>query len=405
VFTEPRTAPKVATATPTATPTVTPPTIASVPQKQTATEMELALAGSPSSLPGWAQDNADKVDAALRSSCAVLTKRNDASGLTQPADWQPLCSALASSESAKVALERHTQLVRVNDGKGLNTGYFEPMLDGAWTQSAKATAPLYKRPLDLVEVSLGDFRDTLKGQRTAGRVSGGKLVPYADRAEIEAGALAGKALELIWVTDPYEVFSLHIQGSGQIRMPDGQIVRVGYDGQNGHLYTGVGKLLRDRNVLGPGQATMEGILNWARTNPEAGKALFNENRSYIFFKRIMGDGPIGALNFVLAPERSIAVDPLFITMGAPVWLDSRHPDPVSPALPPIPFARIMIAQDTGGAIKGTNRLDVFFGSDTRARAIASGMSQRGALLLMLPNASIERLTREGRFKPPAPVAP
>ncbi len=398
--------PKVATSTPRVTQPVTPPVTPATlaPQKQTAAELTLSLAGNPSAFPGWTEDKADKVDAALRSSCAVLIKRTDASGLTRPEEWQSLCSALASGEAVKSALERTTQLVRVNDGKGLNTGYFEPMLDGAWAQSAKATAPLYKRPADLIEVSLGDFRDTLKGQRTAGRVSGGKLVPYADRAEIEAGALAGKNLELLWVTDPYEVFSLHIQGSGQIRMPDGQIVRVGYDGQNGHLYTGVGKLLRERNVLAPGQATMEGILNWARANPDAGKALFNENRSYIFFKRIMGNGPIGALNFVLAPERSIAVDPLFVPMGAPVWLESRHPDPASPALPPIPFARIMVAQDTGGAIKGANRLDVFFGSDAKARAIASGMSQRGALLLMLPNASIERLTREGHFKPPPPPA-
>jgi membrane-bound lytic murein transglycosylase A len=386
VFTEPKQVPK---ARPTPPPPVPPSPTTEV--KQTAAELEMFLIGSPTLLNGWAQDSAARLDAALRNSCPTLMKRMDDTGLTQPLDWQPLCAAIASGESPKAALEKYTQAVRIADGQGLNTGYFEPMLDGSLTPSERYAAPLYKRPADLIEVSLGEFRDTLKGQRTAGKISGNKLVPYADRAEIENGALAGKGLELLWLADPYESFSLHIQGSGQVRLPDGQVVRVGYDGQNGHLYTGVGKLLRQRNVLAPGQATMEGILNWARANPAAGKALFNENRSYVFFKRVNGDGPNGALNFVLVPERSIAVDPLFVPLGAPVWLESRHPDPAGPALAQIPFARIMIAQDTGGAIKGANRLDVFFGSDSRARAIASGMSQRGALVLLLPQLSVQRL--------------
>jgi membrane-bound lytic murein transglycosylase A len=326
----------------------------------------------------------------------------DGSGLTQSADWKPLCDAVLAGEDAKLALARHTRAVAVTGGLGLNTGYFEPLMEGSFTPSERFATPLYKRPPDLIDVSLGDFRDTLKGQRTAGKLHGTKLIPYASRAEIEEGALANKGLELIWMADPYETFSLHIQGSGQIRLPDGSTVRVGYDGQNGHPYIGVGKLLRERGILGPGQATMDGILNWARANPEAGKSLFRENPSYVFFRRVDGDGPIGSLNIALVPERSIAVDPLFVPLGAPVWLNSRHVDPLGSRTPEgqmitVPFARIMVAQDTGGAIKGANRLDIFFGSNIRARALASAQSHMGSLTLLLPVASVERLQSSGKI--------
>jgi membrane-bound lytic murein transglycosylase A len=377
---------------------------AAPPAAQTAIEYSLSLIGAPDTLPGWAADSGDGLAQALRRSCPVLVKRTDNTGLTQPLEWKPLCDAILAGEAPKAAVARLTQAVAVGEGTGLNTGYFEPLMEGSLAPSERFATPLYKRPPDLIDVALGEFRDTWKGQRTAGKIVGDKLVPFADRTAIEEGALANKGLELMWMADPYETFSLHIQGSGQVRLPDGTTVRVGYDGQNGHLYTGVGKLLRDRGVLGPGQATMDGILNWARANPEAGKALFRENKSYVFFRRIEGDGPIGSLNMALTPERSIAVDPLFIPLGAPVWLNTRHIDPLAARtpegqMPTIPFVKLMVAQDTGGAIKGVNRLDIFFGSNFRARALASAQSHRGSLTLLLPKASVNRLSAAAKLPP------
>jgi membrane-bound lytic murein transglycosylase A len=377
---------------------VVPPTPAPPAEAQTAADLALTVLGAPDSLPGWQQDSGNGVSATLGKSCGSLLKRTDGTGLTQPEDWKPLCAAVASGESVTAALARLTRAVAVADGTGLNTGYFEPLLEGSLVPTERFATPLYKRPADLIDVSLGEFRDSFKGQRTAGRVQGSKLVPYFDRGQIEDGALAGKGLELLWLADPYETFSLHIQGSGQVKLPDGSSVRVGYDGQNGHEYVGVGKLLRTRGILGPGQATMDGILNWARTNPADGKALFRENKSYVFFRRIEGDGPIGSLNVALTPERSIAVDPLFIPLGGPVWLNSRHIDPLAPQGPTLPFAKLMVAQDTGGAIKGANRLDIFFGSGIRARALASAQSQRGSLTLLLPLESVARLMAAGKIK-------
>jgi membrane-bound lytic murein transglycosylase A len=384
--------------TPVAVPTPVVPPVSPDVLAQTAAGVPLSLLGTPDSLPGWRDDTGIDFASALRKSCPALTKRIDGSGLTLPDDWRPLCDALATGEAPQTALARLTQAMAVGDGTGLNTGYFEPQLEGSLTPTERFATPLYKRPADLIDVSLGDFRDTLKGQRTAGRLLGTKLVPYFDRGEIEDGALASKGLELMWLADPYETFSLHIQGSGQVRLPDGSMIRVGYDGQNGHPYVGVGKLLRERGILGPGQATMDGILNWARTHPADGKALFRENKSFVFFRRVEGDGPLGSLNIPLTPERSIAVDPLFIPLGAPVWLNSRHSDPLDPQASAIPFAKLMVAQDTGGAIKGANRLDIFFGSGIRARALASSQSQRGSLTLLLPLASIERLKAAGVVK-------
>jgi membrane-bound lytic murein transglycosylase A len=385
---------------------VPPPVVAPTPappaDAQTAAELSLTLLGSPDSLPGWLQDTGAGIATTLGKSCGSLLKRDDGTGLTEVDDWKPLCAAIASGEPAPAALARLTQAVAVGDGLGLNTGYFEPLMEGALTPSERYATPLYKRPPDLIDISLGEFRATFKGQRTAGRLQGNKLIPYYDRGQIDDGVLVNKSLELLWMADPYETFSLHIQGSGQVKLPDGSIIRVGYDGQNGHEYTGVGKLLRQRGVLASGQATMDGILNWARAHPVEGKALFRENKSFVFFRKIEGDGPIGSLTVALTPERSIAVDPLFIPLGAPVWLNTRHVDPQAPqgtaATPTVPFAKIMIAQDTGGAIKGANRLDIFFGSDVRARVLASAQSQRGSVTLLLPIASVERLKTAGKIK-------
>ena len=320
----------------------------------------------------------------FRRSCPVLVKRRDLSGLTEPGDWAAACAAAATATDARAFFATLVP-VRVGAGTGLNTGYYEPELAGSRTPIADGT-PLYRRPADLIEVDLGEFGATLAGKKLRGRIAGQSFVPYFDRAAIDGGALNGRGLELAYAADPYEAFFLEIQGSGRLRLPDGSVMRIGYDNQNGRDYTGIGKLLRDRALLGPGQATMDGIIGWMRRSPDKGVALMHENRSKIFFRELPpGDpalGPPGALGIALTPQVSVAADPRFVPLGAPLWLSSRGE---------APFARIMVAQDTGGAIKGANRLDVFWGAGADARRIAGGMSATGTAVLLLPAISAARL--------------
>jgi membrane-bound lytic murein transglycosylase A len=366
-----------------------------------ASELSLSLLGAANGLTGWAEDDARDVASALRKSCPALQKRTDLSGLTQGADWASLCTALVASNPAldiKALLAAELQAVQVANGRGLNTGYYEAQLDGALQPGGAFTTPLYKRPPELVDLDLGAFRSNLKGQRLAGRIEGNKLVPYADRAAITGGALNGRGLELLWVNDEWEAFSLQIQGSGQIKLPDGRIMRVGYDGQNGHEYQSVGRLMIERGLMQKGKATMQGILAWARANPEQGRKLFSENRSFVFFREVVGDGPIGALNVALTAERSIAVDPLYVPLGAPVWLDSSHQTLDAMGGQQTLFRGLRVAQDTGGAIKGPNRLDIFFGSGPRATLLAGSQTATGTLTLLLPRASVARLQMLGKLK-------
>jgi membrane-bound lytic murein transglycosylase A len=369
----------------------------------TAVELPLTLLGAANSLDGWSVDAANGVAEAVRRSCPALQKRNDLSGLTQIADWVSLCGALQRSNpdlDIKALLAAELQAVQVANGQALNTGYYEAQLNGSLKRGAVFKTPLYKRPPELLDQDLGAFRPNMKGQRLAGYVNAKKMLPFADRAAINNGALQGRGLELLWVDDEWEAFSLQIQGSGQIKLPDGRIMRVGYDGQNGHEYQSVGRLMIERGLMQKGQATMQGILAWARANPEQGRKLFNENKSFVFFKEIKGNGPIGALNIPLTPERSIAVDPLYVPLGAPVWLDSRHQNPAAIGRQQLAFRGLRVAQDIGGAIKGPNRLDIFFGSDSRAALLAGGQSTTGTLTLLLPRASIVRLQAANKFIQP-----
>jgi membrane-bound lytic murein transglycosylase A len=357
-----------------------------------------------SSQVGWDARQLAAALPALQRSCPALLKRTDQSGLTLTTDWQAFCDAVRSSgmapenrapEKLLALLPTLLTPVRVATGAGLNTGYYEPLLQGARTPSARFSIPLYKRPPDLIDVDLGAFRpESLRGQRLAGRILNNRLVPYDDRQAIDQGALAGKGLGLLWVSDPYEAFFLHIQGSGQVELPDGTRVRVGFDGQNGHVYTGIGRVLRARNALAPGEATMQGIIRYLSADPARGQALMWENRSYVFFREIKGDGPIGALGVALTPRRSIAVDPLFVPLGAPVWLEGAQPDPQDPKKNLV-FAQLMVAQDTGGAIRGANRVDVFWGDGADAALVAGAMSVQNTLILLLPNASVARLKAQG----------
>ncbi len=373
------------------------------PQAQTAADAAITVLGTPADvISGWREDQAVSLAGALRRSCKHLTSKPDTSGLTHPEDWQPLCAALVPGVDLSALLSNQLVAVKINDGTGLNTGYFEPQLKGSLSPDEHFNVPLYKRPPELVDVELGAFRQALKGQKMAGQISTSNkptsLVPYYDRAAIDDGALKGRGLELLWIDDPWEAFFLHVQGSGQITLPDGRAVRVGYDGQNGHPYTSIGRLMLDRGLLVKGQASMAGMLDWAHAHPDDAKAVFRENKSYIFFRVVNGDGPLGSLGVALTPERSLAVDPLFVPLGAPVWLATRTPDAAG-GQGTNAMAGLFVAQDVGGAIKGPNRIDVFWGAGLKARSMAGGMASQGALILLLPQASAERLKMAGKIHP------
>ncbi len=337
-------------------------------------------------LPLLEKEGAARALQAFRISCPSLVKRKDQSGLTRPEDWRPACAAASSwrMDDAAGFFATNFEAVQVGDGKAFATGYYEPEIVGSRTKAPGYDVPIYSRPNDLIEVDLGLFSDELKGKKIRGRVRGQSFIPYADRAEIEEGALAGRGLEIAWAADVAEFFFLQVQGSGRLKLPDGSVMRIGYDGQNGRDYTGIGKLMRDRGLLGPDQTSMQGIVNWLHEHPEEGRAIMRENKSWVFFKELTGPGPIGALGLPVTASATVAADPSFIPLGAPVFL----------SLDRMEATGLWIAQDTGGAIKGANRFDTFWGAGARARAIAGGMAARGTAFLMLPIGTLSRIARE-----------
>lgn len=297
--------------------------------------------------------------------------RNDTSGLTQAGDWQPVCAQAASLDAsfAPGFFYYGFDWVKIGDGRAFATGYYEPEIEGSRTPQP-GYVPIYRLPPDLVRCTKGD------GTTGRGRVDQtGACVLYYTRAEIEDGALGGKGLELAFAKDPVELFFLEIQGSGRIHFDDGTEMRVGYAGQNGRDYVAIGRLLRDRAILPPGGASMQAIKDWIRANPDQGRELMRENSSYVFFKELSGAGPLGALGVPVTPRASVAADPNYTPLGAPIYLGKADRNEVD---------GLWVAQDTGGAIKGPNRFDTFWGSGPEAVAIAGGMSASGEALILIP---------------------
>jgi membrane-bound lytic murein transglycosylase A len=223
------------------------------------------------------------------------------------------------------------------------------------------------------------FREDWKGQRLTGRQVDGRLVPYPTRSEIDAGALAGKGSELLWVDDAVDAFFLHVQGSGRVVMENGQLVRLGFAGRNGHPYVAIGRELISRGAIPRERMSMQAIRAWLKANPGEASEVMALNPSFIFFRIIDGEGPIGAEGVPLTPGRSLAVDPAFVPLGLPIWLDTT--DPLKPEQP---LRRLVVAQDTGSAIKGPVRGDLFWGFGETAAAKAGSMNQRGRYFLLLP---------------------
>ncbi|NYT39274.1 murein transglycosylase A [Sphingomonas sp. R-74633] len=328
-------------------------------------------------------DAAARALVAFRLSCPSLVRRTDTSGLTQGADWQPACDAAKtwSTSDAHAFFGRWFETVQVADGKAQATGYYEPEIAGSRHKRSGYEVPVYAKPDDIIEVDLGQFSTDLKGKKIRGRVAGKMFVPYFDRKDIDQGALNGRGLEIAYAADPVELFFLQIQGSGRLRGPDGQVMRIGFAGQNGREYVGIGALMRDRGLLQPGKASMQGIMEYLRTHPEEGQAIMWENKSYVFFQELKGAGPNGSLGLPVTGQVSAAVDPKFIPLGAPVFLSMDRAEANG----------LWIAQDTGGAIKGANRVDTFWGAGDDARAIAGGMNSRGTAWLLLPVGTLSKL--------------
>ncbi len=334
-------------------------------------------------------EQAERARAAFRLSCPALLRRPDKSGLARPEDWASACAAAATSTDALGFFREYFETVKVGTGQAFATGYYEPEIQGSRTRDPANQVPIYAKPDDLVEVDLGTFTDTLKGRLIRGRVSGLNFVPYYDRGEIDDGAIAGRVPVLAWAADPIEFFFLQIQGSGRLRLADGSVMRIGYAGQNGRDYVGIGALMRDRGLVGPGQLSMQGIMAWLRANPEQGRAIMRENKSFVFFRQITGPGPIGALGVAVSGQVSVAADPAFVPLGAPIWLDLDRAEADG----------LWVAQDTGGAIKGANRVDTFWGAGDEARRIAGGMSGRGSALVLVPRGTLARLADAARAQP------
>jgi membrane-bound lytic murein transglycosylase A len=374
--------------TPPAEPPPPPPAI--VEPKPPENALAAGVRPAPLDMPGMTEAKAAAALAAFRISCPSLMRREDASGLTRPGDWWTACDAAPAWPDAIAAsfFQTYFEPAEVGDGSSFITGYFEPQIKGSRTRLPGYDVPVYRKPDDLIEIDAATAAAT--GQPRRGRMVNGVLVPYFERSEIVAGALAGRGLEIGWAADEIEFFFLQIQGSGRLLLPDGGVMRIGYGGQNGREYVGIGKLLKDRNLLGDHPASMQGIVAWLRANPVQGRAIMNENKSYIFFNELTGPGPLGALNQPVTPEITVAADPRFVPLGAPVLLSVDRPEANG----------LWIAQDTGGAIKGANRFDTFWGAGDRAAVTAGGMSAKGKAWILLPKGSLARLAATASDQPP-----
>jgi len=352
-------------------PIVTPP---APPPPANAHEAGVAAVQPPATLD---EASAARALQAFLTSCPALQQRQDKSLLSYGTDWTGVCAQAATVQpgSAAAFFRDNFDWVRVGDGKAFATGYYIPETAGSRVADPRFPVPIYRTPPDLVRCT------RLDGTQGRGRIDEtGTCVPYYSRAEIEDGVLAGKGLELAWVADPVELFFIEIQGSGELRLPDGSVMRIGYDNQNGRDYVAIGRLLRERGILPPGGANMQAIKDWIRANPDQGRELMRENLSYIFFKELTG-APLGSMGLPITPHGTVAADPNFIPLGAPLFLTGMDRPETN---------GFWVAQDVGGAIKGPNRFDTFWGGGPQATATAGGMSASGQAMILLPKGTAAR---------------
>lgn len=340
---------------------------------------------------GFAEDDISAAWPAWLQSCATLKNKT-----LQP--WQAACSAASAlskpnKQQVQAYFAEHFNVFSTNntDGSdtGLITGYYQPLLKGSRNKSSQYPHPLYKQPADLITVDLGETYPELKNKRIRGKLVAdkdgrNKLVPYSTRAEIETTASPIAGNELVWINDQVESFFLQVQGSGIVQFENGESMQVGYADQNGQAYNSIGRVLIERGELSKDQASMQGIKNWATKNPAKLQELLNANPSYVFFRELPAglSGPLGALGVPLSAERSVAIDPRHVPLGAPVFLSTTQPNTNKP------LKKLMVAQDTGGAIKGGVRADFFWGAGEAAGKQAGSMKQQGKIWVLLPKGFI-----------------
>jgi membrane-bound lytic murein transglycosylase A len=334
-------------------------------------------------LPGWARDTMRGSLDAFTRSCAVLEERDA---------WRGVCAGaqtLAGAPERDIAsfFELNFDAYRVVNGDGtdtgLVTGYYEPLLRGSRTRTARYRFPLFAPPAGLLTIDLSSVYPELRNRRLRGRLEGSRVVPYFSRAEIDRDDTPIRGSELVWVDDAVDAFFLEIQGSGQVELDNGERIRVGYADQNGHPFKSLGRALIDRGEITRERASMQGIKDWVRRNPARAQEMLNTNPSYVFFRELPRDlpGPLGAQGVPLTPERSIAVDARVVALGAPVYLSTTWPNTADP------LERLMVAQDTGGAIAGGVRADFFWGFGDEAGSLAGRMRQQGRMWVLWPKGS------------------
>lgn len=333
-----------------------------------------------SALPGWYDDQLSAAWDSWLLSCTALKSKPD---------WQTVCAVAVDLKPVNNDTVRAYFQTWFNvyqslqmDGKaeGLMTGYYEPLLHGNRTQTADYPIPLYAVPADLLTIDLSSVYPELKNMRLRGRLQGNKVIPYLSRADIDSPNMPLAGQELLWVDNAVEAFFLQIQGSGRVQLPDGSMVRVGYADQNGYPYRSIGRVLADRGELRLDQTSMQGIKAWGKQNPDKLPELLAQNPSFVFFKEIPGNngGPFGALGVPLTDRRSIAIDIRAMPLGAPVWLATTEPATT------VAMNRLVMAQDTGGAIRGNVRTDFFWGFGDAAGKQAGMMKQPGRMWVLLP---------------------
>jgi membrane-bound lytic murein transglycosylase A len=348
-------------------------------------------------VPGWRRDDHASALQAFQRSCSrvlAAAKAGSASGAVPP---QPgflaacdvaikLGAAPASADDARKFFESHFTPHRVVHaaGQGLLTGYYEPVIDGDRKASPRFKVPVYRRPADLANIVDERMRGAKSGNLTHGRKTASGVMPYATRAQIEGGALAGQGLELVYLADAVDVFFMQVQGSGRIRLPGGDMIRIHYDGKNGHPYISVGRHLIDTGVLTADKMSLDALGTWLRADPERGRKAMWQNASYVFFRELKGEdanGPLGVLDIPLTDGRSLAVDAGVHSIGTPIFVSAPT---LSHATKGAAFERLMIAQDVGSAIKGPERGDIYFGSGDVAGKLAGITKHPGNFFVLLP---------------------
>lgn len=359
-----------------------------------------------SQLPGWDTAELKKSLLTFQTSCRAFIKQNPERVVgtekieLQAKDWQPACHAAlkinpVDEKLAKLFFQKWFVPVEFYDYKpmkGLFTGYYLPLVKGSYTKSEEFSVPIYEAPSNLVSVDLSLFSPDFKNRKIAGRVVGNKLVPYYTREQINKGAINDKARVLLWIHSPIDRLFLEIQGSGIVELEDGKRVYIGYDGQNGAPYTAIAGVLIKRGLMTKHNASMQAIKRYLLAHPNEMDEVINQNKSFIFFRKLTLDAALGSQGVALTPGYSLAIDKAWVPMGAPLWLSTTRPDSKNPKNNK-PMQRLMIAQDTGGAIRGKVRSDVFWGGGDRATLIAGHMKNEGHYWLLLPRHAISRLEK------------